>query len=122
MSSYSTKKVDAGGNIDLLKSERDRLVSEINRLHLQNKTISKEIELSSHLWENMADELDHLMEEKAVVIKRLNDVQSGLHKLSADKEVRIPKLKEYDSVLKEIYRTFKETQNRIEVAMLLRQK
>ncbi len=122
LGSYTTRKLDATGNVDLLKSERDRLVSEINRLHLQNKTINQEIELSSHLWENMADELDFLLEEKAVVVRRLNDVQSGLHRLSKDKETKLPRLKEYDSVLKEIYRTFKDAQNRIEVSMLLKQK
>ncbi len=122
LSSYSVKKVEATGNISVLRSERDRLVTEINQLHLQNKTINKETELSTHLLDNLQNELGHLTSERDVALKRLTDVQSGLHRISADKDIKVPRLKEYDSVLKQIYRSFKETQNRIEVSMLLRQK
>lgn len=122
LSAYSIKKVEATGNISVLRSEKERLVTEINRLHLQNKTINKETELSTHLMDNLADELGHLTSERKVAVKRLTDIQSGLHRLSADKDIKVPKLKEYDSVLRQIYRAFKETQNRIEVSMLLRQK
>ena len=95
---------------------------ETNELHLEVKAAKEDEETSAKLIDTLKDELHDIKTQRAVVIKRLNDIKSGIERISGDKELRIPHLKGYESVLKQIYTAFKETQNRMEVSLMLRQK
>jgi hypothetical protein len=97
-------------------------MAEANNLHLQIKATREDQESSSNLKDSLKDELNDIQGEKTMVIKRLNDIKTGLEKISGDKDVKLPHLKGYDSVLKQTYNVFKETQNRMEVSLMLRQK
>ena len=72
--------------------------------------------------DKMQEELGEIEQQKAIVIKRFQDIRSGLHQISSDKENKLPHLKWYDSILKQIHNTFRETQNRMEFAMLMKRK
>ncbi len=109
-------------NVEELESKRDLLMAEANNLHLQIKATREDQESSSNLKDSLKDELNDIQGEKTMVIKRLNDIKTGLEKISGDKDVKLPHLKGYDSVLKQTYNVFKETQNRMEVSLMLRQK
>ncbi len=109
-------------NVEDLESKRDLLMAEANNLHLQIKATREDQESSSNLKDSLKDELNDIQGEKTMVIKRLNDIKTGLEKISGDKDVKLPHLKGYDSVLKQTYNVFKETQNRMEVSLMLRQK
>ena len=109
-------------NVGDLESKRDLLMAEANNLHLQIKATREDQESSSNLKDSLKDELNDIQGEKTMVIKRLNDIKTGLEKISGDKDVKLPHLKGYDSVLKQTYNVFKETQNRMEVSLMLRQK
>ena len=109
-------------NVEDLESKRDLLMAEANNLHLQIKATREDQESSSNLKDSLKDELHDIQGEKTMVIKRLNDIKTGLEKISGDKDVKLPHLKGYDSVLKQTYNVFKETQNRMEVSLMLRQK
>ncbi len=97
-------------------------MAEANNLHLQLKAATEDEEASSNLRMSMQDELSNIEAEKGIVIKRLNDIKAGLQRISGDQDVKLPHLKGYDSVLKQTYNVFKETQNRMEVSLMLRQK
>ena len=103
-------------------SKKDLLIQEINELHLKIKAAKEDDNTIAKLIDTQKDELHDIMAQKTVVTKRLNDIQTGIKKISRDKELRVPHLKEYDSVLKQLYTVFKEAQNRMEVSFILRQK
>ena len=120
--SFENRIKKSSKNIEKLESKMDLLMAEMNNLHLQIKAARGDEESTSNLKDRLKDELNDIMTQRAVVIKRLNDIRSGIHRISSDKELRAPHLKGYDSVLKQIYTAFKETQNRMEVSLVLRQK
>ncbi len=109
-------------NVEELESKRDLLMAEANNLHLQIKATREDQESSSNLKDSLKDELNDIQGEKAMVIKRLNDIKTGLQKISSDRDVKLPHLKGYESVLKQTCNVFKEVQNRMEVSLMLRQK
>jgi len=120
--SFENRIKKSSKNIEKLESKMDLLMAEMNNLHLQIKAARGDEESTSNLKDRLKDELNDIMTQRAVVIKRLNDIRSGIHRISSDKELRAPHLKGYDSVLKQIHTAFKETQNRMEVSLVLRQK
>lgn len=120
--SYEERRKKCDENIEKLKSKRDLLMRETNELHLEVKAAKEDEETSAKLIDTLKDELHDIKTQRAVVIKRLNDIKSGIERISGDKELRVPHLKGYESVLKQIYTAFKETQNRMEVSLMLRQK
>ncbi len=120
--SFENRIKKSSKNIEKLESKMDLLMAEMNNLHLQIKAARGDEESTSNLKDRLKDELNDIMTQRAVVIKRLNDIRSGIHRISSDKELRAPHLKGYDSVLKQICTAFKETQNRMEVSLVLRQK
>lgn len=109
-------------NIENLESKKDLLVAEANNLHLQIKATRQDEESSSGLKDSLKDELNDIEGEKTMVMKRLDDIRRGLERISSDRDVKLPQLKGYESVLKQICNAFKETQNRMDVSLMLRQK
>jgi len=120
--SFEKRAKRSSKNIEDLESKKDLLTAEMNNLHLQIKAAREDEESTSDLKDSLKDELNDIKGEKTVVIKRLNDIRTGLQKISSDRDVKLPHLKGYYSVLKQIYTEFKETQNRMEASLVLRQK
>jgi chromosome segregation ATPase len=119
---FEKKRKRSSKNIEDLESKRDLLTAETNNLHLQIKATREDEESSSDLKDSLKDELNDIEGEKAMVIKRLNDIRTGLQRISSDKNVKLPHLKSYGSVLKQTCNVFKEVQNRMEVSLMLRQR
>ncbi len=109
-------------NIEDFESKRDLLMAEANNLHLQIKAAREDEESSSDLKDSLKDELNDIEGEKTMLIKRLNDIRTGLQRISSDRNVKLPHLKSYESVLKQTCNVFKEIQNRMEVSLMLRQR
>ena len=122
MVSCATRTKKSSENIDELESKRDILIAEINDFRLQIKAVGEDEESSSMLEDSLQNELNDILGEKAVVTKRFDDIKTGLQKISGDKAVKLPHLKGYDSALKQIRNVFQETQNRMEVSLMLRLK
>jgi len=122
MASSEVKTKKCSKSIEKLEIKRDLLIAEINDLHLQMNAVREDEESSSILEDSLQNELNDIMAERAVVIKRLNDIKTGLQKISGDREIKLPHLKGCDSTLKQIRNVLKETQNRMEVSLMLRQK
>ncbi len=119
---FEKKVKRSSKNIEDLESKRDLLTAEANNLHLQIKAAREDEESSSNLKDSLKDELNDIEGEKAMVIKRLNDIRTGLQRISSDRNDKLPHLKSYGSVLKQTCNVFKEVQNRMEVSLMLRQR
>lgn len=109
-------------NIEDLKLKTSRMTGEISEFHLRIKVGEEDVESSSNLQEALENKLDDTVREKAILIKRLNDMTAGLRTISDEKSVKLPHLKQYHSVLKQVHNVFKETQNKMDVSMILRQR
>ena len=109
-------------NVENLESKKDLLMTEANNLHLQIKATREDEESSSDLKDSLKDELNDIEGEKIILIKRLNDIRTGLQRISSDRNLKLPHLKSYKSVLKQTCNVFKEIQNRMEVSLMLRQR
>ena len=108
--------------IEDLKLKTAARETALSNFHLRIKVASEDVEASSNLQEALANKLDDIVGEKTILIKRLNDMKAGLQTISKEKSGKLPYLKRYHSVLKQIHRAFVETQNRMTVSMLLRKR
>lgn len=122
LASYEKRKKEHSHNIEKAAAKRDLLADEVSSLHLQIKAVREDIATSLKLEENFEGELHDINSEKVVVLKRLNDITTGLQKISREKEHKVPHLKWYDGTLKQIYNVFMEAQNRMEVSLIMRKK
>lgn len=120
--SYEKRLENCGEDLRNLAAKRDLLMSEIDELHLKIKVAKQDEEMSAKLSETLMNELHGIKTQKGIVNKKLDHIQSGIRKISSEKDLRIPQLKKYDSLLKDIHATLMETQSRMEVSLMLRQK
>lgn len=120
--SCENRRKKCSNNIERLKSKRDLLTAEISNLHLKIKAAREDEQSSLNVRERLKDELHDIKGEKALVIKRLNDIKTGLEQISSDRDLKLPDLKSYDGILKQICNVFVETQNRMEVSLILRKR
>ncbi len=107
-------------NIEILKEKTTGKASKLNELHLRIKLAVEDVDASANLAEALETKLADILREKNILIKRLNDMKAGLQTISEEKEDKLPHLKQYHSVLKQIHNTFQETRNRMDVSMILK--
>ena len=122
MQSYQKSNEKCKNDIEKLKIKKDLLIQEINELYLKIKAAREDDESITKLIDTQTDDLRDIKTQKALVAKRLYDIQAGIEEISSDKHLKVPHLKEYDSVLKQLYTAFVEAQNRMEVSYMFRQK
>ena len=122
LASYENRRKKCAENLEKLKPKKDVLTAEINDLRLKIKAAGEDEESTSHLRDMLKGELYHIEGEKTVVINRLTDIKAGLQEISTDRDVKLPHLKWYDGILKDVYNAFMETQNRMEVSVILKGK
>ena len=120
--SYEKRKKDCSRNIEFLKSRKDELIKEIDELHLKVKDLKSEEKSSTTLDKNLRNELNDINSEKSRVVKRLDIVKNGIKAISREQTERLPNLEGCDSVLKQVYNVFRETQDRMEVSALMKKR
>ena len=120
IASYESRRKKCAENVEKLRPKKDVLTAEISDLRLKIKALREDKESTSNLSNMLKDELYHIEGEKTVVLKRLNDIKTGLQQISSDRDVKLPHLKWYDVMLKQIHNVFMETQNRMEVSLILK--
>lgn len=118
--SYENRSKKCSENIEKLKPKKDILTAEISNLRVKVKAAREDEESTSNLTDMLKDELNEIEGEKTVVMKRLNDIRTGLQEISSDRDVKLPHLKWCDGILKQIHNVFMETQNRMEVSLILK--
>jgi len=122
MASYEKRRKKCSVNIEKLKSKKDALMGQADDLHLRIKAAKADAESSLALKDNLEEELGGIKAEQAVVLKRFKDVKAGLQRISSAGDAKLPHLMLYDTILKQIYHVFSETQNRMEVSLMMRKK
>ena len=120
----SYEKRRESGIVDLKNLENKKIVlmKEIDDLHLKLKVAKHDEEISEKLIQTLKGELMEIKTQKGIITQRLFDIQSGIRNISSERALKVPHLKKYDSILKDLHKKLMETQNRMEVALMLRQK
>lgn len=109
-------------NIDKLRARREELTGEVNRVRLQTKAAQKDEQSTLVLIASLKRELTEIRTERAVISKRLEGVKAGMEQISHDRQAKLPHLKEYDEVCRELRTVLRDAQNRMEVSLKLRKK
>ena len=122
IAAHEEKRKKFKENIEKLKAGKEALTAEVNRIHLQIKAGRDDEQSTAILIGSLRQELDEIRTEKAIVGKRLESVRAGIDRISQDRETRLPHLKEYDDICRQVRTVLKEAQNRMEVSLKLRQK
>jgi chromosome segregation ATPase len=122
IAAYEEKREQFYGNFEKLKARKEALTEEINRIHLQIKAARHDEQSTTILIGNLKQELDEIRTEKAIIGKRLENVRSGIDRISQDRETRLPHLQEYSDLYRKVRTVLKDAQNRMEVTLKLRQK
>lgn len=117
--SYQDSQKISLENVETFEQRRENLIVEINELQVKLNSVKENMGSIGNLNDNLQGEIHDINNEKTLVMQRLSAVQSGLHKIGEDKNERMPNLKWYDSVLKQVYSILKETQNRMDVSIML---
>ncbi|HIJ19438.1 MAG TPA: hypothetical protein HPP58_00170 [Deltaproteobacteria bacterium] len=107
--------------IESLKSKSDSLLAGLNDMRLRVK-ISREDEESTRLLrKTLSEEYENLINERAVLVKRIGKMENALDEISVQREGSLPRLKKYDELLREARNVFYDAESRMEVSMKLKQ-
>ncbi len=100
-----------------LEASKEVLIAEINQCQAGIKTAMNNIKNFLAMRARLESELMDIINEKAVVLKKLKDMQQGIRSVELQKEQKAPHLKEYDLVLRQLSRAFKEVENRFDISI-----
>lgn len=117
--SYQNSQLKLKENIDQLRIRKERLINQISELRTSVKTAREEMLASSNITASLNGEIQGINDEKKIVAKRLGAVQQGLENLSEEKKARLPNLQWYDAVLKKVYGVLKDTESRMDIAVMM---
>ncbi len=120
--SYENRRRQCAESVEKLRPQKDAITTEITNVRFKIKAAEEDEESTSNLTDMLKEEIHQIKDEKIVVMKRLCDVERGLKQISSDRDVKLPHLKWYDKMLKQMYNALVETQNRMEVSLILRKR
>ncbi|MBF0528242.1 MAG: hypothetical protein HQK55_03010 [Deltaproteobacteria bacterium] len=119
---YEQSCNEYAGRMESLTAEQDKLINDINSLHLQINAAQADSDSSALLRGSLETELNDVGMEREIALKRIKDIEAGLMRKSSAKNLRTPQIIQYGDVMKQIRQVFLEAQNRMEVALILKQK
>jgi chromosome segregation ATPase len=122
MAFYDGRLGKSTENASQLRARREVLEQAATRMHQKIKSTTLDGKASMQLKENLADDLAEIERQKETVTQRLWDIQTGLGEITDNKKRRLPHIRGYDSALKRIRSAFVETQNKMDVALLMKRK
>lgn len=100
-----------------LEAKKDALTMEINRCQAGIKTATKNIKNFLTMRSKLEGELTDIINEKAIVLKKLRDMERGVHMVEDRKARMMPHIKECDSVLRQLSKVFREVENNMDVSI-----
>lgn len=100
-----------------LEAKKEGLIVEINRCQSGMKTAIKNIKNFMTMRGHLEGELMDIINEKAIVIKKLRDMQRGVRMVEDQKAQKMPYIKEYDMVLRQLSKVFREVENNMDVSI-----
>lgn len=114
----SRVRIDAApDSLQELEEKKDGLIEEINRCQSGIKTATKNIKNFLSMRGHLEGELMDIINEKAIVIKKLRDTVKEVQLIEEQKAQKLPYLKECDIVLRQLSRAFREVENRMDVSI-----
>lgn len=120
--SYDTEIKKCEKDEEKLKETKEVLMRDISELHTKIKAAKEDDASCSRLIDALRDDLSDVEAKKEVSIKRLMDIREGIQTINREKKLKMPRLRVYDSVLKQLHTAFRESENRMEVSLMLKQK
>ncbi|MBF0467388.1 MAG: hypothetical protein HQK61_00645 [Desulfamplus sp.] len=118
--SFEKRKKECRKNIELLQNKKEEMIKELDKLHLKMRALKAEEKSSAAIDKNLRSELNAINSEKSRVVKRLDIVKAGIRAIAKDQTERLPNLEGCDSILKQVYNVLRETQDRMEVSVLMK--
>ena len=106
-------------NIENLKMKQEQEIEEINEIQRSIRTVTEDNKKCSTLRSHLTVEFESIMSERSILLKQLKDIEEGVQTLSSKKMSKMPHLRGYDTLLKRVYMVFRETENRMNVALKL---
>jgi chromosome segregation ATPase len=122
MDSYEAETKKCETDEEIIKLKKDALIQDISEHHLKIKVAKEDDASCARLIEALKDDLVDVIAQKEEAIKRLKDIKAGIQRIDSDKNLRMPRLRGYDSVLKQLHTTFRGSQDRMEISRMLKQK
>jgi chromosome segregation ATPase len=117
VSAYKEKRDAQLDEIEKLTITRNNLANRINQSRLKLKAVLNDTSSSSVMVETMERELENIENEKMAMQKRMAAVGSGIQDINDQKVDKMPDIMVQDKVLKNVYRIFKEAEDRMEVCI-----
>ncbi len=115
------KKIGAyPDKIAKLESRSELLVAELNNIKLKIKSSGEDEESTQLLRNTLTEEYENLKNEKAVLVKRIYEMEKALNEILSERERKLPKLKKYDEMLRQARNVFYDTESRMEISLKLR--
>jgi len=105
---------------DHLQKNHDKLVSDINHIQSMIKATSVDFENTQHVIDTLTNELEEFESERSIAMERLQMLRNAIQSISVEKNRKLPKLKQYEIMLKKAYTVFQETENRMELSLKLK--
>ncbi|MBF0507266.1 MAG: hypothetical protein HQL09_10585 [Nitrospirae bacterium] len=100
-----------------LEAKKEGLIVEINRCQSGMKTATKNIKNFLTMRGKLEGELTDIINEKAIVLKKLRAMERGVNMVEDQKARKMPHIKEYDTVLRQLSRVFREVENNMDLSI-----
>ena len=107
--------------IESLKSKSELRVAELNNIKLKVMSSREDEESTQLLQKTLTEEYENLKNERTVLVKRIQKMETALDEISDQRERQLPKLKKYDGMLRKARNVFYDAESRMEVSMKLKQ-
>ena len=107
--------------IERLKSKSEILVAKLNNIKLRVMRSEEDEESTRLLRKTLTEEYESLRSEKAVLMERNREMEEALDEISIERDKNLPRLKEYDGILRKARKVFYDIESRMEVSLKLKQ-
>ncbi len=114
---HRAKAIQEDINESLVRKEKD--IEEINNLQRGVKNVKADINKCRTIKNHLIAEFDDIKNDKAIVLKKLRDIEEGLGRISGKKAYKLPYIRGYNTVLKRMSNMFKEAESRMDISFKL---
>ncbi|MBF0452230.1 MAG: hypothetical protein HQK75_16125 [Candidatus Magnetomorum sp.] len=115
---YEERKNAFVDRIETTTEKKERLIEDVNRLHLKLKAVKDDQQSTSALENSLLRDLHDIVEEKNIIRKRMVDIQKGLERISLEQQNRLPSIYKCNDILKKLNTSLKKALNDMEISLI----
>ncbi|CAM2057484.1 conserved hypothetical protein [Desulfovibrionales bacterium] len=108
-------------NVETMKAKKSTLLDTINDLRLRYKAIQEDEHSSDLLQGMLTAELDDCTYKREVILRKFKDLKDGIRRMEYHKKCVVPFSRQQDDLLRRACLLLKETQDRMELSVVLKQ-